>query len=70
MGGLICSMKSFGVPFLSPIAPKTKSNPDTLLNYPIWMQKMRPDYNNTPNRNRKGKEPRGWIKKNKGDNNK
>lgn len=70
MGGLICSMKSFGVPFLSPVAPKTKSNSDTLLSYPIWMQKMRPDYNNTPNRNRQAKKTRGWIKKNKGDNNK
>lgn len=63
MGGLLCSMKSFGVPFLSPIAPKTKSNPDTLLSYPIWMQKTRPDSNNTPNRKRQGQQPRGWIKK-------
>jgi len=34
LGGLLCSIKSFGVPFLSPVAPKTKSNKDVVIMYP------------------------------------
>lgn len=60
IGAWACSMKSFGVPFFSPIAPKTKANPDIFIRQPIWKQKMRPDYLNTPNRKRKGGSPMGW----------
>jgi spore germination protein KA len=35
-----CNMKSFGVPFFAPIAPKTRINPDELLQ-PIYNQEMR-----------------------------
>lgn len=37
--GRICAMKSFGVDYLSPIAPKRLHNPDILLRLPMWMQK-------------------------------
>lgn len=36
----ICSMKSFGVSFLAPIAPRRRHNPDILLRLPIRMQKF------------------------------
>lgn len=49
-GGIMCSIKSFGVPFFSPVAPKTKLNPDLILRAPVWMQKIRPDYLNTQTR--------------------
>lgn len=62
-----CSMKSFGVPFFSPVAPKSKTNPDLIIRQPIWRQNMRPDYLNTPNRKRQGDNARGWDKKVKGD---
>lgn len=71
---LACSMKSFGVPFFAPVAPKTKANPDVVTRYPIWMQKNRPDEMNTPSRKRQGDNVKLWIseashdKKGKGDN--
>jgi spore germination protein KA len=62
IGGILtCSMKSFGVPFLAPIAPKTKTNPDVVLRTPIWMQKNRPDYFNTPDRKRQGNNKTQWT---------
>lgn len=66
LGGLVCSMKSFGVPFLSPIAPKTKGNSGLALVMPAFSQKERPDYLNTLDRKRTGENPRGWIKRDKG----
>ena len=66
LGGLVCSMKSFGVPFLSPIAPKTKGNSGLALGMPAFSQKERPDYLNTLDRKRTGENPREWIKRDKG----
>jgi len=57
-GCFACSMKSFGVPFLSPISPVTKKNPDIIARMPNFKHKMRPDYLNTPNRKRAGDESR------------
>lgn len=56
-----CSMKSFGVPYFAPVAPKTKVNPDVVTRHPIWSQKKRPDELNTPNRKRQGNNPKLWI---------
>ncbi|MGE5632788.1 MAG: spore germination protein [Caulobacteraceae bacterium] len=53
-GCFACNMKSFGVPFLSPISPVTKKNPDIIARAPNFKQKMRPDYLNTPNQKRMG----------------
>lgn len=55
-----CSMKSFGVPFFAPVAPRTRINPDVILRYPIWMQKNRPDAINAPNRKRQGDNVKKW----------
>jgi spore germination protein KA len=69
-----CSMKSFGVPYFAPVAPKTKANPDVVSRHPIWSQKNRPDEHNTPNRKRQGNDKKLWIsedeqnKKDEGDN--
>lgn len=65
VGGLACSMKSFGVPFLSPIAPRTRINPDIIIRQPIWKQAFRSDPTNTPNKKRTGKKVRGWTNKGK-----
>ena len=62
LGGLICSIKSFGVPYFAPIAPKTKSGADVLLRGPLWLQKERPDYLNPLDRRRMSKITRGWTK--------
>ncbi len=58
-GCFACNMKSFGVPFFSPISPVTKKNPDIIARMPNFKQKMRPDYLNTPNRKRAGDKSRG-----------
>lgn len=56
-----CSMKSFGVPYLAPVAPRTKVNPDVVLRFPIWMQSNRPDGLNTAKRKREGDNVKLWI---------
>jgi len=61
---LTCNMKSFGVPFLSPVVPKSKANPDLILRQPIWRQDSRPDFLNVPNRKRQPKVSRGWTQQN------
>ncbi|NLI61232.1 MAG: spore germination protein [Clostridiales bacterium] len=66
VGGFACSMKSFGIPYFAPIAPKTKINPDVIVRQPLWRQTMRPDFTNTLNKRRAGKIARGWPYKNKG----
>ena len=65
-GGLACSMKSFGVPYFSPVAPKTKGSPDLTLRMPTWLQKTRPDAINPQDRQRAGKVVRGWTKNRRG----
>ena len=35
----LCSVKSFGVDYLAPIAPRRPHNPDILVRLPVWMQK-------------------------------
>jgi len=59
--GLMCNMKSFGVPFLSPIAPKTKANSDIIIQQPLWRQQTRPDFINSPDRKSADYNPRGWA---------
>lgn len=39
----LCKLKSIGIPYLTPIAPKVKGgNKDTILRYPLWKMKYRP----------------------------
>ncbi|WP_083908923.1 spore germination protein [Ruminiclostridium cellobioparum] len=63
LGCITCSMKSFGIPFLTPVAPKTKANPDVVLRTPIWMQDKRPDPFQTANRQKQGKNVKNWALK-------
>ncbi len=67
-GLLVCSMKSFGVPYLSPVAPRTKSNLDIIARTPIWLQKARPDFVNPVHRARTNRFIRGWNVKHRGAN--
>ena len=55
-----CSMKSFGVPFFVPVAPKTKTTPDVVIRWPIWAQKYRPDSKQSANRQRQGNNVKNW----------
>ena len=58
---LSLSMKSFGVPFFTSIAPETRSNRDKIIRGPLHNQDYRPDYLNTQNEKRMGDDPRGWV---------
>lgn len=58
---ILCSMKSFGVPYMAPVAPKTSSSGDIVLRTPVYKQKFRPDELNPQDTNRQPDNPRGWI---------
>jgi spore germination protein KA len=61
---LLASSKSFGVPFLAPFAPVTKSKyADKLTRKPMWKQEDRPDYLNTKDIKSQPKISRGWVTK-------
>ena len=59
---LLLSMHSFGVPFMSPMAPKTASGTDVMIRYPAWQQEQRPDYLQTQDRLHQPNISRGWLK--------
>ncbi|QNB46239.1 spore germination protein [Thermanaerosceptrum fracticalcis] len=63
----MCSMKSFGVPMLSPIGPRTKAGPDLVLRGPMWSMEERPDSLDTLDRQRQPRVSRGWVKPKKED---
>lgn len=44
---ILCSMKSFGVPYMVPFAPVTNSKGNGYFVSPIWRREKRPDYLNT-----------------------
>lgn len=59
---LITNIKSFGVPFFAPIAPKTKESTDLFFRKPVWQQMYRPDYVNALKQKRQAKISRQWMK--------
>ncbi len=61
---LLLNMKSFGVPYLAPVAPKTAPSADIILRLPAWRQETRPDYQQPLDIRRQPKLSRVWaIKK-------
>ena len=62
----LVNMKSFGVPFLAPVSPKTKTGPDVVLRGPVWSMEERVDYLAPLDRRRQPNISRGWIKKPRG----
>lgn len=59
---LVTSMKSFGMPFLAPVVPRTKINGDIFLRYPAWKQERTPDEVNAIKKKRQPKVSRDWTK--------
>ncbi len=55
------SLNSFGVPYFSQLAPKTKKNRNLLVRWPIWKQEQRPDYADPLDKKRQPKISRKWI---------
>lgn len=60
------SMKSFGVPFLAPVGPPVKTEPDVVLRGPVWSMEKRVDYLTPLDEIRQPKISRGWIKNTRG----
>lgn len=52
--------KSFGVPYLAPITPKTRRSMDIVLRWPLWVQELRPDYINALDDRRQPRIAREW----------
>jgi spore germination protein KA len=63
IGSLACNMKSFGVPYFAPIAPRTKRSGGLLYQQPISKRILRPDFMNVYNKRRSEVNPRRWKKK-------
>jgi len=65
LGVWLVNAKSFGVPYVSPFAPRTAGGfREEILKAPIWKQEKRPDYMNTKNDERQPKISRAWAKHN------
>jgi spore germination protein KA len=54
----LVSLKSFDVPFLSPLAPYTRSSKDLLIRPPVFKMWLRP-FNLSPQLKKRGKKPEG-----------
>lgn len=63
----VTAMKSFGVPFMVPIGPRTRSGPDIVMRGPVWSMEERPDFLDTQERVRQPQVSRGWVKQNPDD---
>ena len=60
--------KSFGVPFISPVAPMTKGGfSDAVFKSPVWKQEKRPDFMNTKKDRKQADISRGWINRGSSD---
>lgn len=57
----LCSMKSFGMPYLTPVAPKTIPGFDVVRRGPVFRQEHRPDALNTKDSRRQPHISRKWI---------
>jgi len=61
IGMYLVSQKSFGVPFVAPVAPRTKRSSDLMIRSPIWKQEKRPDGLNPIGAGRQPKVTRKWT---------
>lgn len=59
----LSGQESFGVPFLTPITPRRKTEPDRLLRGPVWSMDRRPAYDQPVWTRRQPKISRGWKRK-------
>ncbi|MDD4238375.1 MAG: spore germination protein [Desulfotomaculaceae bacterium] len=59
---LTANLKSFGVPYLSPVGPRTVGGVDVVYRMPVFFHEKRPDYINPQDITRQPRVSRGWIK--------
>jgi len=60
---ILCSMKSFGMPYMAPVAPKAKAGFDIVVRGPVYSQNNRPEALNTQDKTRQPQVSRTWKKK-------
>jgi len=58
----LCSMKSFGVPYMVPIGPKTVAGLDVVTRGAVWRRERRPDALNPLDPSRQADKSRRWEK--------
>jgi len=58
---LTANLKSFGVPYLAPIGPRTVAGADVVTRLPVFFHEKRPDYLNPQDIKRQPDVSRGWI---------
>ncbi len=58
---IFCYMHSFGVPFFSPLAPRTTPGFDSIVRGPVFRQERRPDELNTLDTSRQPSLSRRWL---------
>ncbi|MGI6451003.1 MAG: spore germination protein [Desulfitobacteriia bacterium] len=58
---MLVNLKSFGIPFMSIIAPRSKKSKDIVIRWPLWLQEYRPDYLNPQDRRRQPEIARQWA---------
>jgi len=64
IGLWMVNAKSFGVPFVSPVAPRTSGGfSDAVFKSPVWKQEKRPDYMNAKKGRKQPHISRRWIKR-------
>lgn len=63
---LLTGIKSFGIPFLAPLGPKTGANPDIVFRGTTWSMEKLPDFMDTQERWRQPDVSRVWLKKERG----
>ena len=59
---LTANLKSFGVPYLAPVGPRTVGGVDVVYRLPQFFHEKRPDYINPQDITRQPQVSRGWIK--------
>jgi spore germination protein KA len=63
LAALLCRMKSFGMPYLTPVAPRTIANYDVVLRGQVYRQELRPDAIGARDPRRQPGVSRRWTKK-------
>lgn len=58
---ILVNLKSFGVPFMAPVAPFAPSSGDLVLRYPTWTMERRPPFLQTGSRLRQPETSREWA---------
>ena len=60
---MLVNMRSFGVPFFAPVAPRTAPNTDLILRMPLLTQEQRPDFIQPQDTQRQPNFSRKWTKR-------